>query len=652
MAKTEKEKKKERIGFKALRRLAVFLVSLGLVASVLFTVYCGIGTCYVINWSQKNEKQDDIWSKLTWYIGNNENEIAGNIMVAYLEAGFSGVTAYCGRDTSLRYSIYSVRGRRAGGNLPVTMEDKADKYSFTKESIYGHPQAEDYYVLILDLRELDTEGNREDSNSITSHYRKNFYWIFWGLICGGPLSMILLAMDISLLDRRKKEKGSPIGRIPLEIALATVCFCLYPMIRGRGLRPPAYSIDIPSWAARFVVFLVLSVAFLLYLIRWLQREDWYRNSIIYWIYRGIRGVLEMYIQLFLNLKMIWKICIMGVVITLAELLALLMLLPLEKTFSHYLLLGWALEKLLLTPYLIYHGLALTAIQEAAHEIISGNMNYQTRPFRIPGLLKNLARDINEMSDSISVAVEDRMKSERLKTELITNVSHDIKTPLTSIINFADLIAKEESENPKIQDYADHLYKQSSRMKKLIEDLVEVSKASTGNVETNLELCDVRVLLGQCQGEYESRLKDYDLELVVKLCEEPIRIVADTRMLWRVFDNLMGNICKYAQRETRVYLSTELQGDKVRIIFKNISNYALDIPPEELMERFVRGDLSRHSEGNGLGLSIVRSLMELQKGKIELAVDGDLFKAILEFTVAVPEEVEQQQQEEVPPGNAD
>lgn len=299
----------------------------------------------------------------------------------------------------------------------------------------------------------------------------------------------------------------------------------------------------------------------------------------------------------------------------------------------YFMLGlWILEKIVLLPLLLNHGGAITKLQKAAAEIAAGNLQYQVDVESLPRLFKGFGRDVSAMADSISVAVENRLKSERMKTELITNVSHDIKTPLTSIINFSDLISREPSENPKITEYAELLNKQSSRLKKLIEDLMEASKASTGNLEVHLEPCEVNILLEQCLGEFESRLAEQGLELVIKQPEAPMRIQADTRMIWRVFENLMNNICKYAQKETRVYLSTEQVGEEIQITFKNVSRYRLDIPPEELMERFVRGDLSRHTEGSGLGLSIVSSLMELQGGKLQLATDGDLFKAILTFPV--------------------
>jgi signal transduction histidine kinase len=224
-----------------------------------------------------------------------------------------------------------------------------------------------------------------------------------------------------------------------------------------------------------------------------------------------------------------------------------------------------------------------------------------------------------------------MRSERLKTELITNVSHDIKTPLTSIINYADLISAEETDNPRITEYSQVLLRQSERLKKLLEDLLEASKATTGNLEVDLKPCEVGVLLTQAVGEYQKRMEERHLELRTSQPEEPVRVMADGRHLWRVFDNLLNNICKYAQENSRVYVSVEMREKKVHIIFRNMSKYALDISGEELEERFVRGDRSRHMEGNGLGLSIAKSLTELLNGSMTIVTDGDLFKVMLEFS---------------------
>lgn len=223
-----------------------------------------------------------------------------------------------------------------------------------------------------------------------------------------------------------------------------------------------------------------------------------------------------------------------------------------------------------------------------------------------------------------------MKSERFRTELITNVSHDIKTPLTSIINYVDLLEKEELENPAAREYLEVLARQSGRLKKLIEDLMEASKASTGNLAVNLERLEAGVFLVQTVGEFEEKTKAAELELIVAKPETPVYIMADGRHFWRVIDNLMNNICKYAQPGTRVYINLEAEEGEVRVTFRNTSRYALNISSEELLERFGRGDSSRNTEGSGLGLSIAQSLMELMQARMELYVDGDLFKVVLRF----------------------
>ena len=228
------------------------------------------------------------------------------------------------------------------------------------------------------------------------------------------------------------------------------------------------------------------------------------------------------------------------------------------------------------------------------------------------------------------AVNEKLKSERMRTELITNVSHDIKTPLTSIINYVDLIKKEKPENEKIKEYIGVLDRQSVRLKKLIEDLVEASKASTGNLTVNLAECEAGVLLSQTVGEFDERLRDAGLTPVLNMPEEPIKIMADGRRLWRVFENLMSNICKYSLSGTRAYMELYQSDGKAYIVFKNISKCELNISSDELTERFVRGDTSRNTEGSGLGLSIAKSLTELQKGEMRIETDGDLFKATLIF----------------------
>lgn len=291
---------------------------------------------------------------------------------------------------------------------------------------------------------------------------------------------------------------------------------------------------------------------------------------------------------------------------------------------------WLLEKLVLLPFIFYLAYCCKKLLLAGKQLAAGKENYRVDTSRMIGSLKEHGEDLNNISEGIGKAVDARMRSERLKTELITNVSHDIKTPLTSIINYATLIGEMETGNEQLDEYSEVLVRQSNRLKKLLEDLVEASKASTGNLEVQMGRCDVGVLLTQAVGEYETRMTEKGLEIRSTIPEEPVYILADGRHLWRVFDNLMNNIFKYAQENSRVYLSLNQQENKVEVIFRNMSKYPLDISADELEERFCRGDKSRHLEGNGLGLSIAKSLTELQKGTFEIIVDGDLFKVVLTF----------------------
>ena len=247
-------------------------------------------------------------------------------------------------------------------------------------------------------------------------------------------------------------------------------------------------------------------------------------------------------------------------------------------------------------------------------------------------------------DTVAESTEERMKSERFKTELITNVSHDIKTPLTSIINYVDLLEKEELHNETAQEYLEVLERQSSRLKKLIEDLIEASKASTGNLPVHLERLEAGIFMTQTVGEFEEKTKAVGLDLVIEKPETPVYIMADSRHFWRVIDNLMNNICKYAQSGTRVYINLEVKEAQVSITFRNTSKYPLNISSDELMERFVRGDASRNTEGSGLGLSIANSLMDLMGGTFRLYVDGDLFKVVLGFAETAEKETKEKIEE--------
>ena len=280
---------------------------------------------------------------------------------------------------------------------------------------------------------------------------------------------------------------------------------------------------------------------------------------------------------------------------------------------------------------LYIALNLRALQKGGEKLARGDFS---SPIDTKYLIGDFKRyGLNDVQSGLEQAVQEQMKAEHLKTGLITNVSHDIKTPLTSIVNYVDLLKKEDIPSPEAREYIAVLDRQSHRLKKLTEDLVEASKASSGVLNVDLQPTDVNVLFSQIEGEYQERLAACQLTLVTQPPAPGTMIRADSRLLSRVMDNLVSNICKYALPGTRVYVVSTLSRKAVTISFKNVSRAELNISPDELMERFVRGDASRHTEGSGLGLSIARSLVQLQGGRFDLAIDADLFRADITFPLS-------------------
>ncbi len=291
---------------------------------------------------------------------------------------------------------------------------------------------------------------------------------------------------------------------------------------------------------------------------------------------------------------------------------------------------WVVEKVIFAVVLLLLLRQFGQLRMAAQKIALGELAYQVDTSHMYAGLAAHGQDLNHIAQGLEEAVSKQLKSERMKTELITNVSHDIKTPLTSIISYVDLLSKEEIESDKIREYLEVLKRQSDRLKKLIEDLLEASKASTGNIKLNLEKIPLGVILSQVIGEFEERLEEKDITFHVQDASKQTTIYVDVQQLWRVFDNLLTNIYKYGQEHTRAYINLKEEKGIIKLSFLNTSKEALNISPDELMERFVRGDASRNTEGSGLGLSIAKSLTNLMGGDLNIEIQGDLFIVNLEF----------------------
>ncbi|RXI39145.1 sensor histidine kinase [Clostridium tetani] len=271
------------------------------------------------------------------------------------------------------------------------------------------------------------------------------------------------------------------------------------------------------------------------------------------------------------------------------------------------------------------------IVKGTEEMVAGNLDY-TIDENDKGLLGKLAHNINNMKKGFKKSVESQVKSERLKSELITNVSHDLKTPLTSIINYVDLLKSEDLSKEDMNVYIQILDKKSKRLKVLIEDLFEASKISSGSIELNIEKVDISEILRQALGEFHEKIESSSLNFKVNIEKDGIYANLDGKKTWRVFENLIGNILKYSMKNSRVYIDLETEGNKAMVTMKNISAYEMDFDTEEIFERFKRGDKARKSDGSGLGLAIAKSIVELQDGNMDIVIDGDLFKVTIEFSL--------------------
>ena len=409
-----------------------------------------------------------------------------------------------------------------------------------------------------------------------------------------------------------------LNKIPLDLFLALL-FALF--FAWAAFLSDVWYIDfwyyilLAFGAAALVLTLVLSVA------GRAKAPGFFRNTVIYKLFLLIFRTLG-------RIPMVWRTMLIWVCWCCVDLY-----LTFGNSYRYDSLLPalWVLSRIVLTAVILYLASSLKILQKEGQAIADGQTDYKGKPIPrwLPALKKH-EENLQSIQLGIQKAVDEQTRAERMKTELITNVSHDIKTPLTSIVNYVDLLEKEDIQPEKAKEYVDVLNRQAARLKKLTEDLVEASKASSGSLPVHLAPTDVNVLLSQLAGDYLEKLEAAQLEPIFRPAPSQPVIQADGQLLSRVLGNLFSNICKYAMPGTRVYFESAADEKTVSITFKNISKYELNIPAEELMARFVRGDRSRHTEGSGLGLSIAQSLTELQGGAFRIEIDGDLFKAVVTF----------------------
>lgn len=445
------------------------------------------------------------------------------------------------------------------------------------------------------------------------------------------LSMVGIVFLCCAAGHRKGTEGivpNVQDRIPLDLYLVGDCVLAgFLVMIWENL---SYSLDagirLFFYCLSFFPAGFLVLALLMTLSTRLKLGRFWENTVIFWllriVWRLLKAVFRGLLQFFHLLPMTWRaVGLMAAILVLQSFLfywanwdMFMMILMLVMDFS---LLAWA----------VYLSWSLQRLKKAGQALAEGQLDAKVDTRMMLWDFKRHGEHLNAIGDGMNRAVDQRMRSERLKTELITNVSHDIKTPLTSIVNYVDLLKKEELP-PKAAEYVTVLDRQSRRLKKLTEDLVEASKASTGNMKVQLQPIVVNEIIHQAIGDYDQRLTAGRLETIVNTYQGNVSALADGRLLWRVLDNLLSNVCKYAMAGSRVYIDLTEKDGRVLLSMKNVSRDPLNISADELMERFVRGDASRHTEGSGLGLNIAKSLMELMGGTFAISVDGDLFKAEL------------------------
>ena len=453
------------------------------------------------------------------------------------------------------------------------------------------------------------------------------------IIVSSILLIIICAYIIISIGHKEKVEGiytNSLDKIPYEI-VGFVSICLltaeifalgtfFAIINNITTKMMINTSIIGSICMGIIIYITLAITGVT-TIRRIKAHIFWKNTIIYkiieFVLNGLFTDLSRTAKLVIQYGgFIWISIILILIIREAPIFILLLL-----VFWYY-----VFKKIL------NYNLQLGKIREQIKNMYNGNKGEKLDEETFTKELKQVAIELNDISGGLTNAIDEAMKSERLKTELITNVSHDIKTPLTSIINYVDLMKQEEIENEKVKEYLEVLDNKSQRLKKLTEDLVEASKASSGNIKLTMERLNLKELIKQVSGEFEDKFEKRGLEIIEDLPEQDVFIEADSRYMYRVMENMYVNISKYALENSRVYIDIERKGDTARISLKNISQDQLNISVDELMQRFVRGDSSRTTEGSGLGISIAKSLTELQKGKFNIYLDGDLFKVVIEFKI--------------------
>ena len=515
----------------------------------------------------------------------------------------------------------------------------ADDFTSSLEYMYGYD-------------ELNSADRVYAQNLMRLIYTVSGWWLCAVLVGAAGAIACLVFLFIGAGHRKGKEGArlNLLDRIPLDL-YAAGCFALafvWLLLFVELTEGMAYFFALSPEGITYLAFtcIVVYTAGLVALAPFLSFATrvkagggiWWRNTAICWAlklcWRAVRwcwGLVKRFCgwlwYMTTKISIVWRTALIVLIVLVAN-----FCIAISIRYSGFALFCWLLLMAAVFLLACFGAWQMKSLKAAGEKLAAGEFEYKIDTKHMYWEFKHHAENLNSIGDGMAAAVEQRMKSERLKTELITNVSHDIKTPLTSIINYVDLLERPHTPEEGAE-YLEVLERQSKRLKKLTEDLVEASKASTGNMSVTLAPTSTLEIINQSLAEYGQRMEAGKLSVLINVPEPAPAVRADGRLLWRVMDNLFNNVVKYAMPETRVYVDVRTSEGNAVISVKNISRAALNVSAGELMERFVRGDASRSTEGSGLGLSIAKSLTELQHGQFSISTDGDLFKAEVTLPLA-------------------
>ena len=508
----------------------------------------------------------------------------------------------------------------------------ADDFTDSLEYMYGYD-------------ELNSADRVYAQNLMRLIYNVSGWWLCAVLVgaAGAIACLVFLFMGAGHRKGKEGARLNLLDRIPLDL-YAAGCFALafvWLLLFVELTESMAYFFAFSPEGITYLAFtcIVVYTAGLVALAPFLSFATrvkagggiWWRNTAICWAlklcWRAVRwcwGLVKRFCgwlwYMTTKISIVWRTALIVLIVLVAN-----FCIAISIRYSDFALFCWLLLMAAVFLLACFGAWQMKSLKAAGEKLAAGEFEYKIDTKHMYWEFKHHAENLNSIGDGMAAAVEQRMKSERLKTELITNVSHDIKTPLTSIINYVDLLERPHTPEEGAE-YLEVLERQSKRLKKLTEDLVEASKASTGNMSVTLAPTSTLEIINQSLAEYGQRMEAGKLSVLINVPEPAPAVRADGRLLWRVMDNLFNNVVKYAMPETRVYVDVRTSEGNAVISVKNISRAALNVSAGELMERFVRGDASRSTEGSGLGLSIAKSLTELQHGQFSISTDGDLFKA--------------------------